>query len=205
MGRVFESPRARQTCEASLVLRKRQIEAFEGPNSKPAKETKMIIYEEILKEFQKQKVKYVLVGGIAVNLLGYLRTTADLDLLLEMSEGNITKVVKILKKQGYRIKQPVDPMGIADKKTREDWIKNKHMKAFNFYKEDEFKEVDIIIESPISYNMAKPRVVKIKIGNITLPVIALKDLIRMKERTTRDIDKIDIKILRKIDKLGKKR
>ena len=26
----------------------------------------MIVYEEILKEFQKQKVKYVIVGGIAV-------------------------------------------------------------------------------------------------------------------------------------------
>lgn len=165
----------------------------------------MIIYEEILREFQKQKVKYVLVGGIAVNLHGYMRATADLDILLEMSNENLGKVVKILKRQGYRVKQPVDPMGIADKKIREDWIKNKHMKAFNFYKEDEFKEVDIIIKSPVSYDMAKRNIQRIKIGKMTLPVIALKDLIKMKKRTTRDIDKIDIKTLQQIDKLRKKR
>src|SRR3989344_3304390 len=114
----------------------------------------MIIYEEILREFQKQKVKYVLVGGIALNLLGSLRSTADLDILVEMSDNNLAKVVQILKRQGYRVKQPVDPMGIANSRIRQDWIKNKHMKAFNFYKEQEFKEVDIIIDSPVSYEKA---------------------------------------------------
>ena len=69
-----------------------------------------------------------------------------------MSNGNFKKVVSILKQKGYHVKQPVDPMGIADEKMRYDWIHNKHMKAFNFYKEDELKEVDIIIESPVSYD-----------------------------------------------------
>ena len=41
----------------------------------------MIFYEAIIKEFQKQKVKYVLVGGIAVNLHGAMRSTADMDIL----------------------------------------------------------------------------------------------------------------------------
>ena len=73
----------------------------------------MIIYEEIFRAFQKEKVKYVLVGGIAVNLLGSMRSTADLDILVEMTDENLRKVVRILKKQGYGVKQPVDPMGIA--------------------------------------------------------------------------------------------
>ena len=67
----------------------------------------MILYEEVLKDFQKQKVKYVIVGGMAVNLLGSFRSTADLDLLLEMSDENLRKVVRILKKRGYRVRQPV--------------------------------------------------------------------------------------------------
>ena len=101
----------------------------------------MIFYEEILRAFQKQKAKYVIVGGIAVNLLGSMRSTADLDILVEMSDDNLEKIVKILKRRGYRVKQPVDPMKIADRETRENWIKNKHMKTFNFYKEGELKEV----------------------------------------------------------------
>jgi predicted nucleotidyltransferase len=171
----------------------------------------MIFYEEIFRAFQKQKVKYVLVGGIAVNLLGSMRSTADLDILVEMSDDNLKKIVQILKKQGYQVKQPVngersrtiDPMKIADRKTREDWIKKKHMKAFNFYKEDELKEVDIIIESAVSFEEAEKSVVRIKVDDLTLPVISIDELIKMKRKTGRAVDKLDIEELKKIKGLKK--
>ncbi len=163
----------------------------------------MIIYEDVLRAFQKQRVRYVIVGGIAVNLLGSLRNTADMDILVEMSDKNLAKVVGILKKHGYRVKQPVDPMRIADKKTREDWIDNKHMKAFNFYKEDQLKEVDIVIDSPVSFKEAKKDSVLIKAG-ITLSVISIDNLIKMKKNTGRDVDKMDIKELKKIKKLQRR-
>jgi len=161
----------------------------------------VILYEDILREFQRQKVRYIIVGGIAVNLLGLFRNTADLDILVEMTDVNLAKVVTILKKKGYRVKQPVDPMGIADKKTRNDWIKNKHMKAFNFYKEEELKEVDIIIETPVPYANARKNVKRISGGGLTLPVVSLKDLIRMKKNTGRDIDKMDIEQLKTVQRL----
>jgi len=161
----------------------------------------MIFYEGILRAFQKQKVKYVIVGGIAVNLLGSMRSTADLDILVEMSDNNLEKIVKILKSRGYRVKQPVDPMRIVDRKTREDWIKNKHMKAFNFYKKDELKEVDIIIESPVSFEEARKSIIRIKVDDLTLPVISINNLIKMKRKTGRAIDKLDIEELKKIKKL----
>lgn len=163
----------------------------------------MIFYEEIFRAFQKQKVKYVLVGGIAVNLLGAMRNTADLDILVEMSDDNLKKIVQILKKQGYKVKQPVDPMKIADTRTREDWIEKKHMKAFNFYKEGELKEVDIVIESPVSFEEAKRSALRIKVDDLTLPVISIDKLIEMKQKTGRPIDKLDIEELIKIKKLKK--
>ncbi|HAJ57772.1 MAG TPA: hypothetical protein DCL35_08455 [Candidatus Omnitrophica bacterium] len=165
----------------------------------------MILYEEIFREFQKQKVKYVLVGGLAVNLLGSLRSTADMDILVEMSGVNLKKVVTILKKEGYRVKQPVDPMGIADEQTRHDWIHNKHMRAFNFYKYDEMKEVDIIIESPITFEIADKDPVRIKINDMILPVISITNLIKMKMAAGRDTDKLDIKELKKIKKIMRKK
>lgn len=161
----------------------------------------MIIYEEIFREFQKLKVKYILVGGLAVNLLGSLRNTADMDILVEMTDENLAKIVKILKKMKYHVKQPVDPMMVADEKTRKDWISNKHMKAFNFYKEDELKEVDIILSSPVSYQDAVKNVSKIKSGSITISVISIDDLIKMKRRAGRDIDKLDIKTLKEIKRI----
>ena len=161
----------------------------------------MILYGEILREFQKQKVKYLLVGGIAVNLFGFVRSTADMDILVEMSNENLKKVVSILKKKGYHVKQPVDPMGIADEKLRYDWIHNKHMKAFNFYKEDELREVDIIIESPVSFKDAQKGRLCFRIDDLLLPVISIDNLIKMKSRTGRGVDKLDIEELKKIKKL----
>lgn len=140
-------------------------------------------------------------GGIAVNLLGSMRSTADLDILVEMSDNNLKKIVSILKRRGYRVKQTVDPMRIADRKTREDWIKNKHMKAFNFYKEKGLKEVDIIIESPVSFEEARKNVIRIKVDDLILPVISINNLIKMKKKTGRAIDKLDIGELKKIKKL----
>jgi hypothetical protein len=165
----------------------------------------MMMYEEILRDFQSQKVKYVLVGGIAVNLLGSLRSTADMDILVEMSNDNLRKVVSVLKKHGYHVKQPVDPMGIADEKIRRDWIHNKHMKAFNFYKEDELSEVDIIIETPVSYEEAKEGAVRVKVEDIVLPVISIDKIIKMKKDSGRDKDKFDIKALKKIKNIKRGR
>jgi len=126
-------------------------------------------------------------------------------ILVEMSDGNLGKVVGILKKEGYRVKQPVDPMGIADERTRNDWIRHKHMKAFNFYKEAEFKEVDIIIESPVSFAEAKKSALRIKIDDTLLPVISIDNLIKMKRGTGRGVDKLDIEELKKIKKLKRDR
>ena len=164
-----------------------------------------MFYEEILSEFQKQKVHYVIVGGLAINLLGSFRSTADLDILVEMEGKNLAKVVTILTRQGYRVKQPVDPMGIADAPTRRGWIKTKHMKAFNFYKEGEFKEVDIIIDSPVSFKQAARTVERVPCGRLTLPVISIDNLIKMKTKANRDIDRTDTNELRRIQRANGKK
>ncbi len=164
----------------------------------------MIFYEEILRDLQQHQVKYILVGGVAANLLGAMRTTADLDILVEMSDDNLKKIVRIMKSRGFRVKQPVDPMGIADRKTREDWIQNKHMKAFNFYKEDDLQEVDIIIESPVTFEEAQKSSEMVKVDDLILPVISVDKLIKMKMNTGRSIDKSDIAELKMIKELRKK-
>jgi len=157
----------------------------------------MMLYEEILREFQKQKVKYILVGGMAFNLLGGQRNTLDMDVIVEMTDENLRKIVRILKKAGYHVKQPVDPMMIADKKTREDWIKNKNMKAFNFYKgESSYEEVDIVIDSPVNYKGTIKNALKVKIGGLILTIISPEDFIKMKKASGRDKDLEDIENLK---------
>ena len=135
----------------------------------------------------------MIVGGIAFNLLGGYRNTLDLDILVSMTDENLSKVVTVLKKAGYHVLQPVDPMLIADKKTRESWIKNKNMKAFNFYKsERSYEEVDIVIDSPVTFEDADKDALKIRVHGLVLHVISPKKFIRMKKYSGRDKDLTDI-------------
>jgi hypothetical protein len=165
----------------------------------------MIIYEHILREFQKQKVKYVVVGGIAVNLLGSLRSTADIDILAEMSDSNLKKIVKIMLSKGYRARHPVDPMRLADKKTRQEWIDKKNMKAFNFYKKNSLEALDIIIDSPVTFEKAIKTCERFKCGSIIIPVISIQHLVKMKSVSGRPLDKIDLEVLRTIKKMRTKK
>ncbi len=142
----------------------------------------------------------MLVGGLALNLQGGFRNTADLDILVEMTDTNLAKIVKILKRKKYFVKQPVDPMGISDAETRKDWIENKNMKAFCFFKENG-EQVDLIIDSPVKFAQAIKEADIQHVDGIHLPVVSIKHLIRMKEKTGREKDKLDVYELRQIQKL----
>jgi len=162
----------------------------------------MILYEEILRAFQNQRVKYILVGGMAFNLLGGNRNTLDMDIIVDMSDENLRKIVKVLKKAGYHVKQPVDPMMITDSETRIDWIENKNMKAFNFYKgERSYEEVDIVIDSPVSFTSAIKNALKVKIKGLNLVILSPKDFIKMKKASGREKDLKDIEDLKLIRKV----
>ena len=43
-----------------------------------------MIYEDVFRKLQEKKVQYLVVGGIAINLYGILRATADLDIMLQL-------------------------------------------------------------------------------------------------------------------------
>ncbi len=88
-------------------------------------------------------------------------------------------------------------MKITDKKIRENWIKNKYLKDINFYKKDKLKEVYIIIESPVSFEQARKTVMFIKVDNLRLPIISIDNLIKMKRKLGRTIDKLAIEELKK--------
>jgi hypothetical protein len=151
-----------------------------------------MFYEEVIRKFNNADVRYAIVGGVAVNLHGHIRMTVDLDILLELEDNNLAKAVTTLKESGFVCKVPVDPMGLADSNTRNDWIKNKNMKALNFYRGTE--EVDLVIDSPVKYEDAKKAIFTVK--DVNYPVVSKEDLIKMKEVTNRQHDKDDIRKLK---------
>jgi len=51
--------------------------------------------------FQQHQVRYLIVGGLAVNRYGFHRSTGDVDLYLEDSPGNRDALIRALDAAGY--------------------------------------------------------------------------------------------------------
>lgn len=156
----------------------------------------MLDYLAIFKEFNKKKIKYIVVGGIAVNLHGIPRATYDIDLLLYLEDKNLKKYLSLLKAWGFKPKVPVDIMDFAKKEKRMDWIKHKNMKAFNLVNPAwAISEIDIIIDTPSDYKKAAKNMEYITIADLAIPTISIRDLIEMKKNAGRKQDKADIRYL----------
>jgi predicted nucleotidyltransferase len=54
-------------------------------------------------------VRFVVVGGIAAAMLGSMRETTDLDVIVESSEDNLTRLAAVLTQLGARVKGSTRP------------------------------------------------------------------------------------------------
>lgn len=159
----------------------------------------MLDYLGIFKAFNDRDVHYIVVGGIAVNLYGIPRMTYDIDILLEMSEHNIKQFIGLIKEWGFKPRVPVSVDDFANEDKRKDWIHNKNMKAFTFINPEwAISEIDVIIDSPVDYVHAYNNAVVIKVGDITIPVVSIDDLIDMKRKSDRKHDQIDVEYLERV-------
>ncbi|MDH4161361.1 MAG: nucleotidyltransferase [Nitrospirota bacterium] len=164
----------------------------------------MLDYLGIFKRFNEEGVRYLVVGGLAMNLLGVPRVTYDIDILIDMTDENIEVLMRLMKEWGFKPKLPVKVMDFADREKRKDWIETKHMKAFNLVNAKwALSEIDIIIDAPVAYPEARKHAKKISVQGISIPVISIDDLIKMKTTAGREMDKADIQYLRRV-KNGKK-
>ena len=51
----------------------------------------------VIRAFEREGVEYVLVGGVAVNIHGIVRTTEDIDFFVRPSEENVERIRKALR------------------------------------------------------------------------------------------------------------
>ncbi|RKU11986.1 hypothetical protein C6501_11815 [Candidatus Poribacteria bacterium] len=60
-----------------------------------------IDFKEFLKLLNSHQIKYLLIGGYAVNYHGYPRTTADMDIWVAIQQKNAEKLVDVLREFGF--------------------------------------------------------------------------------------------------------
>jgi predicted nucleotidyltransferase len=59
--------------------------------------------QELLRRLNDADVRFVLVGGLAVNAWGYLRTTRDVDVVPDPSPGNLEKLGGLLRELAGKV------------------------------------------------------------------------------------------------------
>lgn len=159
-----------------------------------------IPYEEVFKELNKAKINYAVCGGLAVILYGYTRVTADLDLVVGLEKENLRALYDILVQLNYKPGVPIKKEEFIEKEKLSKLAEDKNMKVVSFNNlKDAFKTIDIGVNLPRVSELLK-RKESIKIKDLTIPIISIDDLIKMKRDVARHRDLSDVENLEKIKK-----
>ena len=155
--------------------------------------------ESVLTALEQAQVRYLLVGGVAVVLHGYLRTTADLDLILALDEDNVARAATAFAGLGYRPRVPVQLTDLADPRRRQEWITTKGLTVLSLWSpEQPALEVDVFVEEPLDFAAAHARAVRADLGACQASVVSLDDLLALKRRAGRPRDLEDIDALERL-------
>ena len=144
--------------------------------------------------------RYLVIGGIAMVLHRHPRTTDDLDIIPDLEQSNLDKIVRVLNNFGYKPKLPyVTLEDFKDAEKRKLWITEKNMKAFCLVNSDVPPgTIDIMVSSPLNFEEAYKRKKVEKLPNGSeVPLASLEDLLKLKLQAGRIKDLADIVVLEK--------
>lgn len=152
-----------------------------------------IFEQEIIEFFQllnKHSVKYILVGGLAVNYHGFSRSTGDVDLWLDESLENRKRLVSALKEKNIEgceafLTYPL-LAGFAEI-LLSNGVYIDLMSDLQFFKQDRFEECYQISD-------------KFENEMVKLTVLHINTLVEEKEQSSRIKDKEDAEQLKKLHK-----
>ena len=161
-----------------------------------------MFYLELFRALEGEKVRYLLVGGLAVNLHGVARFTADVDIMLALDADNLGRFVVAAKRLMLKPVVPVALEDFADAGKMRSWIKDKGMLAFALRPpERSAPTLDILVRPPVAFDAAHGRRVVTSVDGVPVYLAAIEDMIALKTGTGRQKDEADILALRQIQRM----
>jgi hypothetical protein len=145
-------------------------------------------FKELLKIFEKHKIRYLIVGGYAVMKYSEPRFTKDLDVFIATDQENAKSDYSALKEFGAPLKNLS-----SDDFTHEGYFYQMGRPPLR---------VDIMMSIPgTEFNVAWKNREVVEIDDLKLFFISRSDLIRAKEASGRPQDKIDLEKLKEAEQL----
>lgn len=140
---------------------------------------------KLLARFREEGVEYVLIGGQAVRLNGFLRATEDVDVLLRPGRAN-----------GERVKRALDFLA-SSAELDADWFEPAAGAAENIRVADELIVDLLFVANGETYESVQPFVREVVIEDVPVRVLNIDGLLRTKT-DTREKDVLDKQVLTRI-------
>lgn len=158
-----------------------------------------MFYLDLFRCLHEHRVRYLLVGGLAMNLHGVPRMTMDVDIVLALDDANLEAFFACAHKLGLKPQAPVPLESLKDPAQRKDWIELKHMIAFALNAPDASgATVDVLIHHPLDIDRALASADRREVDGVPVNLCAVEDMITLKQGTGRNQDAADIDHLRRI-------
>lgn len=132
------------------------------------------VLKEVAQRLDEAGIAYMITGSIATNFYAVPRMTRDIDIVVELSEGDVGKFIVVFEKDYY-----LDPATVREA------VKNKKM--FNVIHDRHVMKVDFVVRKDTAYRRKEfSRKKKIAVDDQDLYVVAPEDLILSKLEWAKD-------------------
>jgi hypothetical protein len=145
--------------------------------------------ESIIRVLADHAVDFVIIGGLAVQTHGHVRTTVDIDVLPRPDPSNLARLADALNALDARILNP----GSAGLKIDANMLRRATLWQFA----TRHGGIDVVHDAPGAppFEELRDRALEVRLGDLLLPVAGLDDLISMKRASARPVDLEDLAAL----------
>lgn len=142
------------------------------------------LLEKLLADLVGAEVRFLVVGGIACALNGFVRTTEDLDILVDPDPGNLRRLLDVLAGFGEGFARELDIADFSDEEGAVRLIEDFPVDIFTRMGGRRYE--DLLVHREVHD------------GDVPIPFLGAEGLILLKSGSPRPQDGIDVETLRRI-------
>jgi len=142
-------------------------------------------YEKLLAKLARAEVKFIIVGGVAVALNGFVRTTEDVDILIEASAANVARLLDELANFGEGFAGELTLADFSDSEGAIRIIEDFPLDVFTIMRGRRY--ADLVDATKTT-----------RIDDVDVRYLNAEALIALKSDSLRDQDRIDVSALQSL-------
>ncbi len=139
-------------------------------------------FSDFLSLLNAHQVEYLLVGGYAVTIHGYVRATGDMDIFVAATPANAERVVAAIREFGFALPNLTSELVLEPRKILRMGLPPLRIEVMN--------QID-----GVEFDECRSRALDVRLGTLRVPVISLADLRKNKLAAGRHKDLDDLENL----------